>query len=88
LDIIETPDGALVLLDYGRCHASLFDQNGEQHDLTEAIKFIERGVNIRRKIGTWTTHDENDEKELTRLRKFQSPPNLISSCDQNSCICS
>ncbi len=87
LDIIETPDGALVLLDYGRCHASLFDKNGEQHDLIEAIKCIERGINIRRKIGTWTQDDENNEKELTRLRKFQAS-NLLASCAQNSCICS
>jgi len=87
LDIIETPDGALVLLDYGRCHASLFDKNGEQHDLIEAKKCIERGINIRRKIGTWTQDNENNEKELTRLRKFQAS-NLLASCAQNSCICS
>lgn len=89
LDIIETPDGALVLLDFGRCHSILFDQNGEQNNLTDAIKFIERGVNIRKKAGTWTRDDEHTVEELDKLKSFNKaqafqPANSV----QDHCICS
>ena len=70
--------------------ASLFDKNRGQHDLSEAIIFIERGginiIPVRRKFGTWTQDDhENNEKELKRLRKFQAS-NLLDSCAKNSCM--
>ena len=51
LDIIETPDGASVLLDLARSHESLFHQKGKQVHLSIAVEHFDRGINIRRKAG-------------------------------------